>query len=96
MFGPRMGMVCIKVLETEVDMHVGNISNVHTAAGRVYAYLVEHVNNWCDAWTLTIACETTAISTRISEVRHQVKANEIVEHVRDGKRNLYRIVRAQQ
>lgn len=52
-------------------MNFGNIEK-DTAAGRVFKYLKERLNEWVDGWTLTVETKTTAISTRISEVRAQV------------------------
>lgn len=76
-------------------MHAGNIDN-DTAAGRVYRALSARPGIWLDAWELMTAARTTAVSTRISEVRHALRDRggiEQVEHKQAGHNHYYRIVR---
>jgi hypothetical protein len=52
-------------------MNYGNIEK-NTAAGRVFEYLKARLGQWVDGWSLTVETKTTAISTRVSEIRVQV------------------------
>jgi len=65
-----------------------------TAAARVYRYLLNHKGMWLDGWTLTMATKTSAISTRISEIRQQLPENGryAVERKQEGQAQYYRIV----
>ena len=74
-------------------MHFGRIEN-DTAAGRVFKLLRANAGEWIDAWTLTLACRTTAISTRISEIRHQLVADEryAIESLYEDGKWYYRVV----
>ena len=72
-------------------MHSGKIQN-NTKAGQVYAFLKQHPG-WHGGWELAIATGTTAISTRISEIRSQLPPNERIEVTQKGKRWYYRLVR---
>ena len=73
-------------------MHYGSIYG-NTAAGRVYRYLMRHEGEWCDPWEMTLACKTTGISTRISEVRAQLDGTGLhLERKREGYNNFYRVV----
>jgi len=74
-------------------MHPGSIESDLTAAGRVYAYLGHHRGCWVDAWRLTLDTRTTAISTRISEIRHQLPRNERIEVKQVGRGFYYRLVK---
>lgn len=74
-------------------MHAGSIDSDIAKAARVYRQLKRHTNKWCDAWWLTVETETTAISTRISEVRHQLPPGERIEVKQEGGRFYYRLVR---
>lgn len=60
-------------------MHAGSIDSDTAKAARVYRLLKRHMDKWCDAWWLTVETKTTAISTRISEVRHQLPPGEKIE-----------------
>jgi hypothetical protein len=72
-------------------MHSGRIDS-NTAAGRVYLYLIGLGGRWVGGWELAMATQTTAISTRISEIRHQLAGTgRRVETMRDGNRWFYRI-----
>lgn len=73
-------------------MHPGKL-DTDTAAARVWRYLLAYEGVWTDAWGLTVDTRTTAISTRISEVRHQLPDGYRLEHERRGQRNYYRVVR---
>jgi len=55
-------------------MHSGRI-DTQSAASRVFAFLVEHSPQWVDAWELTIGCHTTSLSTRIAEIREQLRGS---------------------
>ena len=70
-------------------MHAGRLDGSGSAA-RVYRYLRER-GDWVDAWELTMACQTTALSTRVSEIRHQLGPGEAVEARQVGRRWYYRI-----
>lgn len=54
-------------------MHYGKITNPQTKAGRIYAFLKANRGNYFGGWFLTLHCETSAISTRISEINMQLK-----------------------
>lgn len=54
-------------------MHYGSIDDTsNTAAARVFRYLHERKGCWVDGWTLTTGAKVSAVSTRVSEVRHQL------------------------
>ena len=76
-------------------MHVGSIDSDLTAAGRVYSYLRRY-REWVGSWTLTYDTHTTAISTRISEIRYQlaqrVPPDEEIEVKQVGHLFYYRLV----
>ena len=79
-------------------MHAGNITS-DSAAGRVYQRLARDAGKWVDAWQLALDAETTAVSTRVSEVRRQVAALGMsVEHEErreaGKRRQYYRLVPA--
>ena len=61
-------------------MHVGSIRNPGTAAGRVYDVLRSRCGDWLSGWDLTTAARTTAIGTRISEIRAQLPQGQRIEH----------------
>lgn len=76
-------------------MHVGSIRNNKTAAARVYCYLLDNPR-WCSGWEITTGARTTAVGTRISEVRRQLAAGERIDHCaeRFGQRgSWYRLIR---
>lgn len=75
-------------------MHAGNIDN-DTAAGRVYRALLKRGGVWADAYELMLEAQTSALSTRVSEVRHALRDRgglERVEHKQVGHKHYYRIV----
>ena len=74
-------------------MHCGRIDR-DTAAGRVFNILRANAGHWVDAWGLTLASKTTAISTRISEIRHQLATDERydIESDQQGRKWYYRVV----
>ena len=73
-------------------MAYGRLSNPKNAAARVYSILRARRGQWVTGWDLTINARTTAIGTRISEIRQQLPADERIELVRkDGVK--YRLVR---
>lgn len=78
------------------EMHAGTIHNPKTTAGRLYRRMKLEPGTWFDAWNLAIQMKTTALSTRISEIRSQLPANERIEHEevnQNGRRRqFYRIV----
>ena len=71
-------------------MHAGSIHS-DTAAGRVYAVLHEHEGEWVGGWDLAMAAHTTAVSTRVSEVRAQLNG-ETLEVRQVGHDWYYRLV----
>lgn len=71
-------------------MHLGNIHS-NTAAGRVYAVLCARDGDWISGWDLAQAARTTAVSTRVSEVRMQL-FGATVETRRDRDGYWYRLV----
>ena len=56
-------------------MHYGKISN-NTQAGKVFAYLLDHIGEWFSSLELTLALSQPAIPTRISEIRAQLETDE--------------------
>ena len=60
-------------------MHAGSITNPETAAGRLYAFLSANPNRWWSGWDLTKTARTTAIGTRISEIRQQLPPGQVIE-----------------
>lgn len=93
-------------------MHGGDPFNPDTAAGRVFRYLYgwytgllkptnpfEPSEEWVDAWVISQLARVTALSTRISEIRHFLAAHPdrelAVEHREvTGRKHQYRIVRS--
>ena len=78
-------------------MHCGSMTTPETAAGRVYAILRANTGTWMDAWALQEqAALSTAISTRVSEIRAQLESDpergEQIEHEQRGHRHYYRVV----
>jgi len=74
-------------------MHGGRIDTADTAAGRVYAALAERRGEWVDGWELTLQARVSAVSTRISEVRHALDGRpEQVQVRQHGRKWYYRIV----
>jgi hypothetical protein len=74
-------------------MHAGSLTG-DSAAARVYRRLREAEGTWVGAWDLTLDCRTTAVSTRISEVRHRLADAEWdVESRYEGGRWAYRLAR---
>lgn len=76
-------------------MHAGSIDSPNTAAGRVYAVLRAHRGAWVGGWDLQQEALTTAVSTRVSEVRLQLDAlpgrGETVEIKQEGRKFFYRL-----
>ena len=72
-------------------MHYGKIDK-NTAARRVYRVLRRR-KAWIGGWDLTMAAKTTAVSTRVSEVRAQLPQGERIEVRRDKQGAWYRLVR---
>ena len=60
-------------------MHAGSINNQRTAAHRVHQALIAARGEWRSSWALTVACRTTAIGTRVSEVRAQLPPTQRLE-----------------
>jgi len=79
-------------------MHAGSIDR-NTAAGRVYNQMVYNLGIWYTTAQLSRRARTYCVSTRISEVRHQIAREGCFEIVtepftQDGKRLFrYRMVR---
>ena len=76
-------------------MHPGKLEG-HTAAARVYHALRSEPGRWWGGSELADAAGTTCVSTRISEVRHQLPAGERLEHRAEvfqfQRKQFYRIV----
>lgn len=75
-------------------MHSGSITNPKSKAGRLYRIMRANPGKWFDSWQLTMLAGTTAIATRISEIRQQlpsVRPGEMVEHDQRGRLHYYRI-----
>ena len=76
-------------------MHPGKLEG-HTAAARVYHALRSEPGRWWGGSELADAAGTTCVSTRISEVRHQLPAGESIEHRAEvfqfQRKQFYRIV----
>ncbi len=73
-------------------MHVGKLTT-DTAASRVYAILKARGGDFIGGFELSMVAQTSAVSTRISEIRKQLPANERIERItgRDRKQ-FYRLV----
>ena len=54
----------------------------------LHNYLKLRNDLWTDAWTISQACRTTAVSTRISDLRQK---GVDVEHKQEGKKHYYRL-----
>jgi hypothetical protein len=76
-------------------MHTGRLDTL-SAAARVYRYFRMHPDAWLDSWRLTLDCQTTAISTRVAEIRAQLPSDELIETKQEGKRFYYRWRRVEQ
>jgi len=78
-------------------MHAGSIDNPKTAAHRVYSVLRALDGAWIGGWDLTLRARASGMSTRVSEVRHQLACDpargEAVESRQEGVKWFYRIVR---
>lgn len=76
-------------------MHAGSIDNPDSGAGKVYAVLKARSGQWVGGWDLQQSAVTTAVSTRVSEVRLQLDANpgrgETVEVKQEGRKFFYRL-----
>ena len=76
-------------------MHPGKLDG-HTAAARVYRALRSVPGQWWGGDELAAAAATTCVSTRVSEVRHQLPAGESIEHRTEvyqfKRRQYYRLV----
>jgi len=76
-------------------VHTGSIAEDSiTAAARVYRTLCAAHGGWIGGWELQDAAKTTAVSTRVSEVRHQLPPGERVEMRQVGHQFFYRIVKS--
>ena len=73
-------------------MHCGSLTG-DSGAARVYRRLRASEGQWIGAWDLTLDCRTTAISTRVSEVRHQLAGADWDVESRCENGWHYRIVR---
>ena len=71
-------------------MHAGNIHS-DTAAARVYTALRARRGEWVGGWDLAMSAHTTAVSTRVSEVRAQLNG-ETLEVRQVGHDWYYRLV----
>lgn len=71
-------------------MHAGKLEN-KTAAARVFGELYRRLDEWVDGWSLTLAAQTTAVSTRISEVRAQLPDGYELDTKQEGRGFWYRL-----
>lgn len=71
-------------------MHAGKIDN-KTAAARVFSVLHKRLGEWVGGWDLTVEARTTAVSTRISEVRTQLPDGMNLETRQEGHQFFYRL-----
>ena len=69
-------------------MHPGRLDR-DTAAARVHKALQAAQGRWIDGWRLSQLARVTAVSTRVSEIRHQGVAVEAEMRVWDGQRQWY-------
>ena len=72
-------------------MHAGKLTG-DAAAARVYRILRARPGRWVDGWELTLGAQTSAVSTRISEVRSQLPKGEKIEVEQVGHGFWYRLV----
>jgi hypothetical protein len=56
-------------------VHAGSIDR-QTAARRVYLMLASKAGRWHTGWEIAMQARTTCVSTRISEVRHQLRGGK--------------------
>lgn len=61
-------------------MHVGSVDR-DTAAGRVWDVLHENLGRWVSGWDLTVRARTTAISTRVAEIRQQLRGTDAIYRI---------------
>ena len=77
-------------------MHPGNIDKPSTGAGRVYRVLRRARGSWVSGWDLTVQSRTSAVSTRVSEIRLRFelepKRGLAIESNQRGQHWYYRIV----
>lgn len=79
-------------------MHAGSLTG-NTAAARVYRVLKAESPSSVGGWDLSLMARVTAVSTRVSEVRHELERLNLPERVevtRIGREYFYRIVGAEQ
>lgn len=76
-------------------MHVGKLTG-DNAANRVYRVLTSQPGAWIGGWDLTQRAMTSAVSTRVSEVRSQLDGSETIEVQQRGRAFYYRLVRERQ
>jgi hypothetical protein len=78
-------------------MHGGDIWSEATAAGRLFGILESRCGEWIGGWELTQLAMVSAVSTRVSEIRHALSAQPergyAVESKQEGRRWYYRVVR---
>lgn len=71
-------------------MHSGSIAEDSKAvAARIYR-VMRNARRWMTGLELQDAVPTTAIATRISEIRRQLPDDEIIETKQEGRRFYYR------
>lgn len=73
-------------------MHAGKLWT-KSAAGRVWRCLLENLDDWKSGWELTALARTTAVSTRISEVRAQLPDGYALDTKQEGRGFWYRLRR---
>ncbi len=74
-------------------MNAGRIDR-NTAAARVWGILKGRRGQLISSWDLSQAARTTAVSTRVSEVRHELNRlhlDDTIETVRIGSQFYYRL-----
>jgi hypothetical protein len=72
-------------------MHAGSLTR-DTAAARVYRHLAEYRGRWLTTLEIGRATGSQCTSTRISEVRAQLGAEERIERRQVGLLHQYRLV----
>lgn len=76
-------------------MHAGSLDR-NTEARKVYEVLVRSDGRWLGGRELQDLAYTTAVSTRVSEVRHALNREawrcERLEHEQRGRYHFYRVV----
>jgi len=75
-------------------MHAGRLDTTSKAAV-VFRRLADRPGRWHSGWMLTTDCQSSAIATRVSEIRRQLEDDPVwdIESKREGTHWSYRVVR---